>query len=70
MKLSNKMYDVLKWVVIIVLPAIAALYSGLAGIWSWPYAEEVVSTISCITVFLGAVLGFSTHQHKYNKESK
>lgn len=70
MKLSNKMYDVLKWVVIIVLPAIAALYSGLAGIWSWPYAEEVVSTISCITVFLGAVLGFSTLQYKYNKESK
>lgn len=70
MKLSNKVYDVLKWVVIIVLPAIAALYSGLAGIWSWPYAEEVVSTISCITVFLGAVLGFSTLQYKYNKESK
>ena len=69
MKLSNKVYDVLKWVVIIVLPAIAALYSGLAGIWSWPYAEEVVSTISCITVFLGAVLGFSTLQYKYNKES-
>ena len=70
MKLSNKMYDLLKWVVIIVLPAIAALYSGLAGIWGWPYAEEVVSTISCITVFLGAVLGFSTLQYKYNKESK
>lgn len=70
MKLSNKMYDILKWVVIIVLPAIAALYSGLAGIWSWPYAEEIVSTISCITVFLGAVLGFSTLQYKYNKESK
>lgn len=70
MKLSNKMYDVLKWVVIIVLPAIAALYSGLAGIWGWPYAEEVVSTISCITVFLGAVLGFSTLQYKYNKGSK
>ena len=33
MKLSNKMYDVLKWVVIIVLPAISALYSGLAGVW-------------------------------------
>lgn len=70
MKLSNKMYDVLKWVVIIVLPAIAALYSGLAGIWGWPYAEEIVSTISCITVFLGAVLGFSTLQYKYSKESK
>lgn len=64
MKLSNKMYDVLKWVVIIVLPAISALYSGLAGVWGWPYAEQIVSTISCITVFLGAVLGFSSAKYK------
>lgn len=64
MKLSNKMYDVLKWVVIIVLPAISALYSGLAGVWDWPYAEQIVSTISCITVFLGAVLGFSSVKYK------
>nr|DAD89364.1 MAG TPA: holin [Podoviridae sp. ctiJY10] len=64
MKLSNKMYDVLKWVVIIVLPAISALYSGLAGVWDWPYAEQIVSTISCITVFLGAVLGFSSAKYK------
>ena len=48
----------------IVLPAIAALYSGLAGIWSWPYAEQIVSTISCITVFLGAVLGISSASYK------
>ena len=46
MKLSNKVYDIMKYLTIIVLPAIAALYSGLAGIWNWPYAEQIVSTIS------------------------
>ena len=65
MKLNNKVYDVMKWIVMIVLPAISALYWGLSGIWGWPYAEEVVGTISCITVFLGALLGISTAQ--YNK---
>lgn len=68
MKLSNRMYDIIKWCVIIVLPAIAALYSGLAGIWCWPYAEQIVSTISCITVFLGAVLGISSASYKKEKD--
>ncbi len=67
MKLNNKAYDIMKYLTIIVLPAIAALYSGLAGIWGWPYAEQIVSTISCITVFLGAVLCISSAS--YNKNS-
>ena len=64
--MSNKLYDVLKWVVMIVLPAISALYVALAGIWGWPYADEAAGTISAITTFLGAVLMISTVQ--YNKK--
>lgn len=67
MKLNNKTYDIIKWVVMIVLPAISALYVGLGGIWGWPYIEQVAGTISCITVFLGALLGISTAA--YNKSS-
>ena len=60
--MSNKVYDVLKWVVMIVLPAVSTLYVALAGIWGWPYADEAAGTISAITAFMGAVLMFSTPQ--------
>ena len=66
--MSNKMYDVLKWIAMVVLPAIATLYFALAGIWGFPYGEEVVGTITAIDAFLGAVLGISTAQ--YNKKSE
>ena len=68
MKLNNKVYDVLKWIVIIVLPAISTLYYALSEIWNLPYATQVVGSITAITVFLGAILGVSTVQ--YNKEQK
>lgn len=64
MKLSNKTYDIIKWVVMIVLPALSALYVGLGGIWGWPYIEQVAGTISCITVFFGALLGISSASYK------
>lgn len=64
--MSNKMYDVLKWVCIIVLPAIATLYMGLAKIWDLPFETEIPQTITVIDAFLGALLGVSTIQ--YNKD--
>ena len=64
--LTNKTYDVLKWVALVLLPAMGALYFGLAGIWNFPYGEQVVGTITVIDTFLGAILGISTVQ--YNKK--
>lgn len=66
MKISNKVYDILKWIAQILLPAIATLYFALAQIWGFPYGEEIVGTISAIDAFLGVCLGISTAQ--YNKE--
>ena len=66
MKIPDKLYDILKWVVIIVLPAIATLYAGLSAVWAWPYSEEIVTTITAVDTFLGAVLCISTAT--YNKE--
>lgn len=68
MKLNNKAYDVLKWICLIVLPAIGTLYYALAGIWNFPYGEQVVGTITAIDTFLGAIIGISTIN--YNKEEK
>lgn len=62
---SNKTYDVLKWIAQILLPAIGTLYFVLAGIWHFPYGEEIVGTITAVDTFLGVILGVSTA--KYNK---
>lgn len=66
MKLTNKVYDALKFVAQILLPALGTLYFALAKIWGFPYATEVVGTISAVDAFLGALLGISTAN--YNKE--
>lgn len=68
MKLSNKIYDILKYVALIVLPAVGTLYFALAGIWGFPYGEEIVGTLSAVETFLGAILVISTAQ--YNKDNK
>ncbi|MBO7709701.1 MAG: phage holin [Lachnospiraceae bacterium] len=64
MKMSNKVYDVLKFVAQILLPAIGTLYFALARIWDLPYAEQIVGTITAVDAFLGALLGISTMQYK------
>lgn len=66
MNMSNKTYDILKWIALIFLPAIGTLYFALAGIWGLPYAEEVVGTITAIDTFLGCLLGVSSAT--YNKK--
>lgn len=64
-QLNDKVYDVLKWVCLIALPALGVLYAALAGLWGWPYTKEVVGTIAAVETFLGALLGVLTAQ--YNK---
>jgi len=66
--MSNKVYDILKWIAQILLPAVATLYFALAQIWGFPYAEQIVGTITAIDAFLGVILGISTS--KYNARNK
>ena len=68
MKLSNKVYDTLKWIAQYLLPAIGTLYFALASIWGLPYGEQVVGTITAVDAFLGAILGISTMQYNKTKE--
>ena len=68
MKMSNKCYDVLKYIAQIVLPALGTLYFALAKIWQFPYGAEIVGTIAAVDTFLGALLKISTDQ--YNQELK
>lgn len=63
-KMGNKVYDVLKYLTQIVIPATATLYFALAGIWGFPYGEQIVGTLTAIDTFLGVCLGISTMQYK------
>ena len=65
MILSNKVYDILKWIAQLLLPALGTLYFALANIWGFPYGEEIVGTITAADAFLGVILGISTAN--YNK---
>lgn len=67
-KMSNKVYNILKWIAMYLLPAVGTLYFALAGIWGLPYGEQIVGTITAVDTFLGVVLGISTAQ--YNKSIK
>ena len=64
--LSNKTYDALKWIAMYLLPALGTLYFALAGIWKFPYGEEIVGTITALDTFLGVLLGISTAQYRKN----
>lgn len=64
MTLSDKMYNRLKWIAQYLLPALAALWLGLAKVWNLPLGSEIGATISLIDVFLGAVLGISSKNYQ------
>ena len=68
--MSNKVYDVLKWISMYLLPALGTLYFALASIWGLPYGEQIVGTITAIDTFLGVILGISTAQYNKRVDSK
>lgn len=67
MIMTNKLYDALRFIAELLLPALAALYAALAGIWGLPYAEAIVGTIAAVDTFLGAFVAWS--KKKYDKEA-
>lgn len=66
--LSNRVYDILKWVVMIAIPALTTAYVGLAAVWGWPYATEVAKTSAVLCTLLGALLGISTAEYNRHDE--
>ncbi len=69
MKFNDKTYDVLKWIAQILLPALGTLYFALAGIWGFPYGDQIVGTITAIDAFLGMLLGISTAAYNKSKQA-
>ena len=65
--LNSKLYDILKWVTLIVIPAMSTAYVGLAAVWGFPYAEQVAKTACVVCTLLGALLGISTAEYRSDK---
>ena len=63
MLLSNRVYDILKWIAQYLLPATGTLYIALATIWGLPYGEQIVGSISALTIFIGVILGISSRTY-------
>ena len=68
MVFSNAVYDKLKWIALILLPAMATLYVAVAKYWNLPYPEAISGTIMAIDAFLGAILQISSKN--YNNDQK
>jgi len=67
--MNNKLYDFLKWVAILFLPALSTLISVVFKIWNIPYGDEIAQTITALGVFLGAILGISSIQYKKGNDN-
>ena len=70
MRMDERTYKIAKWIAMYLLPAAGTLYFALAGIWGFPYGEEIVGTITAVDTFLGVVLGISTAQYNKEKEAE
>lgn len=63
MKMTNKTYDILKWIALILLPALATFYAAIAAVWGLPYTEQVVGTITAVDTLLGTLLKISADKY-------
>ena len=68
MKMSNKVYDVLKYIAQVILPALATFYVAIVGLWDLPYSEAVSGTIMAVDALLGACLMISSNNYKKESE--
>lgn len=62
--MSNKVYDVLKWIALVALDAIGLFYKTIATIWGLPLGDEVMATCAALSVLIGALIGISSAQYK------
>lgn len=67
MKISSKVYDILKWVALICLPAIQVFWLQIADVWHLDYALEIGKTIGAVALLIGTLIGVSTYNYRAEK---
>ena len=70
MKMSNKIYDVLKWVSLVALDAVGIFYSTISNIWSFPFGDEVLKTCAALSLLVGTLIGISSSNYNKNNGGK
>lgn len=70
MKISNKAYDILKWVSLVVLDAIGVFYDTISIIWNLPFGDEILKTCAALSLLVGALIGISSERYKKDNEEK
>lgn len=68
--MSNKVFDVVRLIGELILPALATLYAALGAIWGWPYIEAIVGTLAAITAFIGAIVNGLRKAYNKKEEQK
>ena len=66
--MKNKHYDILKWVAIIVIPALAVLVGQVGNAFNWEFTKISVEIINAVALFLGTILGVSNYNYKKERE--
>jgi hypothetical protein len=68
MKINNKVYDILKWVAVLLLPALSTFIAYVFPLWGIPYGNEISKTITALAVFIGAIIGISSIAYQRDKK--
>lgn len=64
LKLDDKVYDILKWIAIVALPALSTFIVVISKIWGWAdMGSMIAQTITAVAVLLGALIGISSIQY-------
>lgn len=69
MKIDDRLYECLKWLCLIALPAIAWFYGAMADTWSLPYGEQIVTTLNAIGTLIGILIGVSTYNYRKDTQA-
>lgn len=70
MKLSNKTYDIFKWVALVALDATGVFYDTIANIWGLPFGSEILKTCAALSLLIGALIGISSVNYSKKNEDK
>lgn len=70
MVLPDKVYEILKWTCLVVLPALAYGYSALSEIWNLPLGTQVSQTINIVATVIGVIIGVSSLNYYKDKENE
>ena len=69
MILDNKVYNILKWICLTVVPALNILIATLCALYGWTWGNIVIGTIDAVAVFVGSIIGIGSYKYQKSLET-